>query len=104
MTLKELMGVDKDGHLNLSSFNLTEILSKCKWNKEFIPSETYLINYCIVKYNDPDVWYIIARANNIMNGICPANKYIVVPDYQSLTNALNNSKNENSTLGEEVLI
>lgn len=104
MTLKEIMGITEDGHLNISSFNLTEVIKKCSWSKVFIKAETYLINFCIVKYNDADVWYIIARANNLVNGICPANSYLMIPDYQSLTNILNESKNSNSTLGEEVLI
>lgn len=102
--LKELLGTT-DGLLNISSPKLTELMEQLTWNTIQTTASFYLINYALVEYGDPDVWYLIARRNNITDGIAPANSKLQIPTFGSLAAIATMSKNDaNSTLGTEVMI
>ena len=105
MNLKALLGTTSDGLLNISSPKFTEILSALRWTPKKTTAAFYLINYALVTYGDADVWFFIARYNDLSEGIAPANSLIYVPEYQSLLSALQTAESSTvSTLGEEVII
>ena len=105
MNLKDICGTTEDRLLNISSPKFTEILQQLEWIPLKTTASFFLINYAIVNYGDADIWFLIARYNDIKDGIAPANSLIYIPSQQSLLNALSSASSvAQSTLGEEVLI